>query len=93
MIERSVPVEEIERQARRAVPRLEIEDLERPPRLRAEPVDGDRLRVYRPEPSTGGAAGTRTETGRTATREGEKQGDDTDRGASRTRPPKPSPGQ
>lgn len=95
VIERSVPVEEIEREARRAVPRLEIEDLERPPRLRAEPVDGDRLRVYRPQPSTGGATGS--ESARTATREETREdagkGDDRERGASRTRPPKPSPGQ
>lgn len=50
VVERGVPVEEIERETRQVVPRLRIEDLKRPSR-RAKPIDDDRLRVYRPKPS------------------------------------------
>lgn len=81
VVERSVPVEEIEGATRRAVPRLRIEDVDQPPRRNAQ-VDGDRLRVYRPTPAAGATssegAGSRATTG--------------ERGTSRTRPPKPPGG-
>jgi hypothetical protein len=91
VVERSVPVEEIERETRQAVPRLRIEELTRPPRRTAQPIDGDRLRVYRPEARPGAPApGARAESG--AATGGEKKADDRERGASRTRPPKPPGG-
>lgn len=93
VVDRSVPVEEIEGATRRAVPRLRIEAVDGPPRRGAR-VDGDRLRVYRPAPSaapgaSGGSGATAGDRG--ASRSGEKKdaGKGSDRGASRTRPPTP----
>lgn len=48
---RGVPVEEIERSVGRAVSRREVEDLTAPPPQATEPVEQDRVRIYRPEPT------------------------------------------
>jgi hypothetical protein len=50
VLDRGVPVEEIERTLKKAVPRYEVEDLKAPSRPSSR-VERDRVRVYRPEPS------------------------------------------
>jgi hypothetical protein len=50
------------------------------------------MRVYRPEPLAGAAQGSCSASGEKATRDDERKGVESERSASRTRPPKPSAG-
>lgn len=49
VLDRGLPVEDVERALQRAVPRYRVEDLKAPAKASAR-VERDRVRVYRPEP-------------------------------------------
>jgi len=50
VVDRGLPVEEVERAVGRAVPEYKVRELPEPPQAK-ERIDRDRVRVYRPEPS------------------------------------------
>ena len=54
---RSLPPGDVERALGRAVPRYRVEDLRAPDRKAIDEIERDRVKLYRPEPDRGGAAG------------------------------------